>query len=126
MERPIRQPAGATPLEPDECRQRLAEATKGYLATTARALPVILPVGIAADDGRLVLTPLFTSHLGMVPGTVQADTVVALAVGTLGNDREWCVVAQGVLHDDAGDGPGGACHFEPELLTGWCQATPPC
>lgn len=101
------------------CREHLRSARNGYLATTERALPIIVPVAIAADGANVVLTPLFDGSFGQLATRDPGGVVVALAVGAV--DR-WCVVAQGLLRRLPADGASSRCSFEPEVVTGWRHA----
>jgi hypothetical protein len=81
-------------LSQRECLAYLHSATFGYLATTARALPVIVAVKLGLCGGDILVEPLVKESL-----TSVTDSVVALAVGMLhpGDPAMYSVHAQGFL-----------------------------
>jgi nitroimidazol reductase NimA-like FMN-containing flavoprotein (pyridoxamine 5'-phosphate oxidase superfamily) len=111
-------------LSEAECFDCLKAATTGYLSTTDRALPIIVPVALFAREDKLLLAPVFHDSL-----SVTRDTVVALAIGELAQPSPhlaggaWSVVVQGVLRAPAS--PSSACILQPELVSGWRRATVP-
>lgn len=118
---------GVVALSEQECFEHLARATAGYLSTTDRALPVIVPVALATVDGQLLLAAAFSGSLFGATARPR-DTIVALAVGELGDGayadgKAWSVVVQGVLRSPPY--PSGACVLQPELVTGWRRAVMP-
>lgn len=118
--------ANAVALSRAECLQRLACATTGYLATTARALPVVVPVALAAEAASVRLAPVFPSSLAGRHDGPSYEAVVALAVGELGPPGDasepaeaWSVVAQGLLHTLHGPAGPYAYVLEIEVVNGW-------
>jgi hypothetical protein len=87
-------PAAWIEIDRDECLALLQTAECGRLATTSRALPAILPVGIEMRDQDLTVRSLLGSQVPLRPGQV-----VALEVGNLdalAGDC-WTVVVTGIL-----------------------------
>ena len=126
MDRPTSLPPGAESLGSADCLDHLAGARMGYLATTERALPVIVPVAITNDTGTndtgcLLLAPLFRARIGDHPDSARSDAVVALAVG----DDTWCVVAQGILQGDPTGSTAQRRRFHPEMVAGWRRSSVP-
>lgn len=112
-------PPGAAAMASDECLEQLGRAQNGYLATTKRALPVIVPVALETDGADLLLRARFDDGAAVaLPGSPPGD-VVALAVGDPSDEQRWFVVAQGVLWTPPAWGPVGTFRFTPELVTGW-------
>lgn len=124
------QPAdGVVALSEEECRRRLARATTGYLSTTDRALPVIVPVAVTMAEGEVLLAPVFGGPLATT-ATPPRDAIVALGIGQLDKatcEREhvetWSVVAQGTLCSPPH--PSGACVLHAEVLMGWRRGSVP-
>lgn len=116
-------PSSVVALSQAECTTYLAGAATGFLATTDRALPVIVPVHITASGDRLLLAPLLGARLSGLSLVEPLPAVVALAIGQLeiAEDRRdaaqapWSVVVQGILEPV----PGGSFALKPELLSGW-------
>jgi hypothetical protein len=83
-----------TELTPAECREHLRAAELGRLAITYKALPVVIPVRIAAHDGVVGITSLYGDAVPLPDGSI-----VALEAGTLGEGRadEWSVEIRGFL-----------------------------
>ena len=125
MDRPTSLPPGTEPLGSADCLDHLVGSRIGYLATTDRALPVIVPVAITTDPGCLLLAPLFTARIGEHPDSARSDAVVALAVGDVEGEDTWCVVAQGILQ---GVPAGSGTHrrrFHPAVVAGWRRSATP-
>lgn len=106
-------------LGEQQCLDRLAGVRVGYLATTARALPFVTPVAVAATGPDLLVEPLAAEA-----PELRLDAVVALAVGSLSGDSPWSVLAQGVLRAPgptlAGQaGPHGRYLLHAEVVSGW-------
>jgi Pyridoxamine 5'-phosphate oxidase len=109
-------------LTPTECREHLRLAVLGRLAITYKALPVVIPVRIAAHDGNVGITSLYGD---VIP--LPADSIVALEAGTLGEGRadEWSVGIRGVLtvNASADSDPqrmnSSEFQLSTEVLAGW-------
>lgn len=126
--RPLPTPGAPVQLSEADCLEHLHRATDGYLATTARALPVIVPVAITVDGGELLLGPLFDHRAELAAGTVVALTVGALSDQATG-EGPWSVLAQGTLRAPRSAGTGRSpegtlsCRaMDIELVTGWRRA----
>lgn len=106
-----------------ECWDRLQGAACGFVALSARALPVVLPVQYYVQDGLIVicLGPDAPFH------PVLEDVVVAFAVESINpaTSSGWTVHVQGILRADPGawpacpTGAGRIAHMEPIAVTGW-------
>lgn len=113
-------------LSEADCLERLGRARGGYVATTARALPVIVPVTLAVEGGELLIDALLGHH-----AELAADAVVALTVGSLdGAEGEgpWSVLVQGTLRaprspvaTSSPERTSWCRAMDIELVTGWCR-----
>ncbi len=115
-------------LDRGQCIELLRTARYGRLATTARALPTILPVAIELHEEDLSLWPLLSADVQVIP-----DQVVALETGDLFNfeGAAWSVVVRGMLDSNVRSGNDldepGACgliapsgfRLATEFLSGW-------
>jgi hypothetical protein len=81
-------------LSAAECRERLASADHGQLATSQRSLPAIVPVWVRQDGDAISVTSILGHSVELETGTV-----VALEVGPLEarDESTWAVEVCGVL-----------------------------
>ncbi|HTX00778.1 MAG TPA: hypothetical protein VMD59_18500 [Acidimicrobiales bacterium] len=117
-------------LSEEQCLEYLCSARLGHLATTSRAMPVVVPVRLEVVGAEVMLEPLIEEV-----GKIAGDVVVALGVGNVGagDGAEWMVHAIGVLaaiaaapHGQPSRTPSAACDgrpfsfaLRPRALTGW-------
>jgi nitroimidazol reductase NimA-like FMN-containing flavoprotein (pyridoxamine 5'-phosphate oxidase superfamily) len=81
-------------LDASECQQLLASGTVGRVGVTIDALPAVLPVNYAMQDGAVV----FRTVAGTKLDAATANTVVAFEVDS-GSDHEhgaWSVLVRGI------------------------------
>jgi hypothetical protein len=131
---PMAATEGPVPLSEDECRALLNGDRAGYLATTARALPTVIPVLVALVGDALVVAPAFDQR-----ARLAEHAVVALAIGNLSYGQRppdvWTVLAQGTLRPPRPDlaldqapipfEPSRCRALETAVLTGWRHTAPP-
>ena len=106
-----------------ECLGLLATVTTGRLATSRKAMPVIVPVRICLLANEVIVESLIG---GAIP--LSAGSVVALEAGTIGqpSPTEWTVQVCGFLVADdrrranSADGVDGLrFRLSADALSGW-------
>lgn len=78
-----------------ECLTLLASADHGHLAITERALPALVPVRMQLVLDEVIIEPLLSDAISLIPGCV-----VAMEAGTFGEGTasEWAVEVCGFLN----------------------------
>lgn len=88
--------SGLEVLSSEDCLRLLSTVRIGRVGFSAGALPVILPVAFAVDDGAIILRV----HAGSQLHGAIRDAVVAFEVDDGGRDRErWSVTVTGVASE---------------------------
>ncbi len=90
------------PLERSTCLELLGETGSGRVATTDKALPLILPVHYWVLDDHI----LFAGSTAIDPSDDPIEGVIAFEVAGFdpASDRSWSVQVRGIAkpHDSAG------------------------
>jgi len=99
------------------CLRLLVPGGHGRVATTAKAVPVIILVSFALLGEDIV----FRLTSGDASSPVLADSVVAFETDELGPDRHavWDVHVTGVAQPIADDAPALAFRLSSDFMSGW-------